>query len=186
MPPDSKQIPRHLRSSVQRETPRAALCGLPRERSQRDRTGSAPYRTPPDLTTLNRRDGGKFPLVYVRTFSRKGPRCPRTLLRKCPCGVQSLKPIPAQTKRKSSPAFETSPCKSSPARKSKFGPPFLTERLPQLHRSPRIWCRAFCTLGIVRSTCQREANLTENWRATWGQHGWEAKRNGHPWHWIAP
>ncbi len=36
----------------------------------------APYRTPPDLTTLTRRDGGKFPLVYVSNVLKKGATLP--------------------------------------------------------------------------------------------------------------
>ena len=35
-----------------------------------------PYRTPPDLTTLSRRHGGKFPLRYVSDLLRNGPLLP--------------------------------------------------------------------------------------------------------------
>jgi mono/diheme cytochrome c family protein len=35
-----------------------------------------PYRTPPDLTTLARRHGGKFPAVYVSNVLRNGVKLP--------------------------------------------------------------------------------------------------------------
>lgn len=36
----------------------------------------APYRTPPDLTTLARRHGGKFPAAYVSKVLKNGVRLP--------------------------------------------------------------------------------------------------------------
>ncbi|MGB8473760.1 MAG: cytochrome c [Candidatus Acidiferrum sp.] len=36
----------------------------------------APYRVPPDLTTLSRRHGGKFPEAYVRKVLRNGVTLP--------------------------------------------------------------------------------------------------------------
>jgi mono/diheme cytochrome c family protein len=36
----------------------------------------APYRTPPDLTTLSRRHEGKFPVRYVSDLLRNGPMLP--------------------------------------------------------------------------------------------------------------
>ncbi len=36
----------------------------------------APYRTPPDLTTLARRHGGKFPTAYVSSVLKNGVRLP--------------------------------------------------------------------------------------------------------------
>ncbi len=36
----------------------------------------APYRTPPDLTTLAKRHGGKFPTAYVSNVLRNGVRLP--------------------------------------------------------------------------------------------------------------
>jgi len=35
-----------------------------------------PYRTPPDLTTLSRRHGGKFPTAYVSNVLRNGAKLP--------------------------------------------------------------------------------------------------------------
>lgn len=35
-----------------------------------------PYRTPPDLTTLSRRHGGKFPAAYVSNVLRNGVKLP--------------------------------------------------------------------------------------------------------------
>jgi mono/diheme cytochrome c family protein len=36
----------------------------------------APYRTPPDLTTLARRHGGRFPATYVSNVLKNGVRLP--------------------------------------------------------------------------------------------------------------
>jgi mono/diheme cytochrome c family protein len=36
----------------------------------------APYRTPPDLTTLSRRHAGKFPMAYVSNVLKKGATLP--------------------------------------------------------------------------------------------------------------
>ncbi len=36
----------------------------------------SPYRPPPDLTTLARRHGGKFPAAYVSNVLRNGVRLP--------------------------------------------------------------------------------------------------------------
>lgn len=36
----------------------------------------APYRVPPDLTTLARRHGGKFPVAYVSNVLRNGVKLP--------------------------------------------------------------------------------------------------------------
>ena len=75
-------------------------------------------RQPPDLTTLAKRHGGKFPYDYVSSISNSGPALLPTVPRTCLRGVRSFKRSTRKTNALCRTGLETSPITWHPCNES--------------------------------------------------------------------